>query len=205
MIEKVQVTLWDLFVYVLSGALAALIVCAHLVATNYLTLGAISIVLGCSPSALILEAAIILPLFGLIVEPLANYVDYRGRFVIRWALHRWSSELPGEREAEAIERPMSELIRTSYMSPELAQVVQPYDWCKDVLLQRGVPTPYMAFLAKFGFYRNIAFLSYANALILLVLYPISGFTLTVALVSFVLGAAFSCRSHRFYHHLTRAV
>jgi len=198
--KQIKFSLWDAFSYYVAGWVVLVSLGLHIYGANTdvkLQLDAVDgMVLGL--------ALFLLPLiFGLFVEPLANLsekllgpllsslVQRVARFFSR------GNQVPTARSLrELAEETIPEEIRSSISS---------YHWCKNYLDQQGVVTNYMTFLAKFGFYRNIAFVFAANALSIPMVHGRCPAQLGLAVALLLLACVFGWRSSVFYGHMGQAI
>ena len=137
---------------------------------------------------------------GLLLEPIANLSEK----LITGKLRKWRKFRSTESEAEnysgmknLIEKELDPSIKDSGMNT--------YHLCKDFILQEDLPIPFMSFLSKFGFYRNVAFLFYANAVVTPFVYRCNRISFIFAPLCLILGWFFENRSIDFYGHMTSLV
>jgi hypothetical protein len=205
MIEKIRISLWDLFAYFLSGVLVLFSGVAHFVALAKIRWGDLVSIEKVPTPVLFFVAFVGPPLVGMLAEPVANIIDDG----VEW-LHRRIMRLLGrqreiDERLEKLHKDLGDVIRREHMPATLAHIIDPYQWCKDYLVQYDKPTPYMAFLGKFGFYRNAAVITVANAVILPLVYGLTIRTSLTALGLLILSLFLYVRSLRFSEHLVRAI
>jgi hypothetical protein len=161
MIEKVRVSLWDIFTFFMTGLLASLAAAAFAVYAGPMTAMELLSGLAKVPASITLVAVpLAFTLFGMLIEPLANYVD---RYVFKYALSWATTPRPGARKTE--EDLLKQEIRARYLGELGAKVENPYQLCKDYVEYKQLSTSFMVFLARYGFYRNCAFISIASGVV----------------------------------------
>ena len=203
MYKQIKISLWDAFSYYISGCAFLLSLWLQIWGSGlHLHLGGNDI-----PVAIIGVAGVLLPLIvGLLFEPVANKY---GDVVISLAeqladlcrkftpFYRNSN---GGETGDALES-----LAKGTMPDDLRNIIDPYHWCKDYLVQAGLDTPYITFLSKFGFYRNMGFLFEINAI---AVWAVHGFYFESNLIAsslIFLCAFYVWRSNKFYKHTSRAV
>lgn len=201
MIEKVRVSLWDIFTFFMTGLLASLAAAALVVYGGPLTTVELFSVLSKVPASITLVAApLAFTLFGMLIEPIANYVD---RYIFKHALGWATTPKVGARKAE--EDLLKQEIRARYLGELGAKVENPYQLCKDYVEYKQLSTSFMVFLARYGFYRNCAFISIAVGV------TAAGLSATacgmiMSLVSSILAViVFRRRAEEFYSYQAPAI
>ena len=91
------------------------------------------------------------------------------------------------------------------MKSNISEVVNPYEWCKDYLYQKELNTPYTTFLAMYGLYRNAAFLFYANAIAILILYQFTATSGIFAAIFVLFAIILGNRCRIFYNLIAKAI
>jgi len=110
MIERIRISLWDVFSFFLTGFLAAAAIVVLVVAYGPLSPRELADALVQVPAAVVIVAApLALTLFGLVIEPFANYFD---RFVMK-ALFGWLIRPKAKHSDE--EEILAEEIKTNYL------------------------------------------------------------------------------------------
>ena len=193
-IEKINLNAWDLFVTYLSGITFIILVFIHLLVKEIITLQDLTTIINLSFGIQIVIGIPLIFIIGLIFDAcsivlISPFFDHN---------------LKVQKENEH-DKKVNEIIKRKYMPKNLHDLVEPYFWANYTLSQKEVSTPYMVFLSKFGFYRNLCSLSCLNAIAVLVLYRISLITLVVVVSSLIISYAFMKRSNKFYQHCSKAV
>jgi len=202
--SQIKLSLWDAFSYYLSGCALLLCAAVHIAGSNV----EFRITWDKVPATLLGLCVFVLPLLaGLLLEPLANGVGdllLLALRAVRQGLEKWTGGRIQSSKSQQCRRTVQQLAEES-MPDRVVGVVSSYHWCKDYLLQEGVATPYMAFLGKFGFYRNMSLLFVGNCVAVLLLYGwhLRGFLLMFFLL--LLSGVFAWRSAKFYEHMGKAV
>jgi len=160
MVEKIRVSLWDIFTFFATGLLAALVALALLIYRGGLGLKDVVQVAVTVPATIALVAVpIILTLIGMLIEPLANYFD---RYLMRHVLKVTARRLLVATFEESI---LKDEIRKSYLGSLSGKLDNPFHLCKDYVEYKQLSTTFMVFLARFGFYRNCAFIFIAAGVV----------------------------------------
>jgi hypothetical protein len=198
MTEPLKLSLWDAFAFFLSGWAVCVSAYIHVAILNpdiieYL----------CKlPSTALGFAVFLVPLIaGLLFEPIGNklgdFVLWIGLLLssLRTKLCKCIKPTTTRQSSPLVERAKNSI------PPEFSATVNPYHWAKDYLFQEKIETPYMAFLSKFGFYRNVGGLLLLNAILIPCLH---GFETAEKILFFSLlplAVLYFVRSQRFYRHM----
>jgi len=155
MIEKIRISLWDVFTFFLTGLLAAttfLFLMIFSGGTSFREVAAISLK---SPSWMVLVVGpVMLTLGGMLLEPVANYAD---RYVLKYVLG-WATRVnsPGLKREEGI---LEREIKNNYLGRIGGEIDNPYHICKDYVEHKQLSSTFMVFLSRYGFYRNCSFIT----------------------------------------------
>ena len=200
MVEKIRVSLWDIFSFFLTGLLACAIGAVFVAVLDALLFSKLIDRLVSIPSAVVILAApLILTLVGMIIEPFANYFD---RFVLTWAFS-WVSKPKEKHSAE--EKILKEEIRSKYLGSLNGRIENPYAICKEYVETKQLSTTFMVYLSRYGFYRNCAFLSIVSGIAAIFYVPTFCHGLVVVLFGFIAAAVFKRRSEDFYSFMAPSV
>jgi hypothetical protein len=200
MIERIRVSLWDIFSFFLTGFLAAVVIMVVVILYGPLTPKELAEALLQVPAALVIVAApLALTLFGLVIEPFANYFD---RFVMK-PLFGWLIKPKAKHTDE--EELLAEEIKANYLGSLCGKIPNPYAICKEYVETKQLSTTFMVFLSRYGFYRNCAFISVASGVAIAVLSRslLAGVVAVVA--SVVVAIVFKRRAEDFYSYMAPAV
>lgn len=155
MVEKIRVSLWDIFTFFLTGLLATVLLGLFLTSYGMTDFSAISRAASEIPVAITVVAApLVLTLLGMLIEPFANYLD---KYVLRYLLG-WAS-IPKQKHS-AEEELLRKEICSKYLGSLNGQIKHPYAICKEYVETKQLSTTFMVFLSRYGFYRNCAFLAF---------------------------------------------
>jgi len=198
MTQNLKLSLWDAFVFFLSGWAIMACVSAHLWACDF----AVREWLTAIPPAALGVSALIVPLItGLLFEPVANRV----MAFISYAISKCAGMCCAAKStAESGSNPIVQAVKDD-IPADISDFVVPYHWAKDYLSQETVETPYMAFLSKFGFYRNLGVLSLLNVLLIPCLYDVEKPHKIILSILVLATFLYLWRSHTFYNHLGDAM
>lgn len=164
MVEKIRVSLWDIFSFFLTGLLATLVLVAFFVANGDVRLRYIFGVISAFPASITLVGApLTLTLFGMVIEPFANYFDS----LISKLNLGWVSR-PKDKHSEE-EMILKEEIRSKYLGSLNGRLSNPFPMCKEYVETKQLSTTFMVYLSRYGFYRNCAFISVVSGITSLIL------------------------------------
>lgn len=194
MIEKIRIELWDIFVYFVTGIL--ILINLYFIDSK-LILNSTKILFGIQfPSFILTVVLITIPvILGFLFEPFANIYEKVFR-KCKWfnSIRDWQDSINKQQD----------VIKSRIADLEVDDNI--YHYCKNYISQKGIYTPSMAFLSKFGFYRNIAFLFFVNSIYLIRYFCTISWLFSIAiLLSFLLSQFYLKRSFDFYCHLTQTV
>lgn len=160
MIEKVRVSLWDVFNFFMTGVVACVAAAIVVSCANPDGWGAIvSGVLRLPASFVLISSPILLALAGMLIEPVANYVD---RYVFKY-IFGWAAKLKPNASQE--ENVLGDLIRERYLGSLGSFLENPFHFCKDYVEYKQLSSTFMIFLSRYGFYRNCAFISLVTGIL----------------------------------------
>jgi hypothetical protein len=201
MIEKVRVSLWDIFTFFMTGLLVSSTAAVFVVSAALLTTAELLSGLSTVPASITLVTAPLgFTLIGMLIEPVANYFD---RYFLKYALG-WATT-PNSRARNAEENLLREEIRARYLGHLGAKIDNPYQFCKDYVEYKQLSTTFMVFLARYGFYRNCAFTSisvgFAAALVSTTAFGV----ISALIISLIAAIIFRRRAEEFYSYLAPAV
>jgi hypothetical protein len=200
MVEKIRVSLWDIFSFFLTGLLLALVITFFLTAHDVLSANALLDGLSKFPPAItIIIAPLTFTLFGMLIEPFANYFD---KYVLK-RTHRWTSK-PKEKHTREEDILINE-IRTNYMGSLNGKIENPYAICKEYVETKQLSTTFMVYLSRYGFYRNCAFISVASGICAQFL-PITWWgRILILIFSLIAAGVFKRRAEDFYSYMAPTV
>ncbi len=201
MIKGFELSLWELFVYLTTSIFAILLISVHLFLAGEIDLSTLKILKDLPSPLLVISIPFLLLLIGLIIEPFANFFEKQVFKPIRKRL-----KLKTNKDASDESSLLKSYIEERYLDLGLKETrVETYHICKDYLVQNQIPTPYMAFLSKFGFYRNMSFLCYLSMFLNPLLYNFSCISFLVSLCFGLTGFLFERRSIVFYGHMSATI
>jgi len=198
-IEKIRISLWDIFSFFLTGLV---IVSWFLALESWLgdlQIKEIAKFLSTVPASVSLFLApLALTALGMIFEPISNYFD---RLINSFWFKVFQKKEKHKKEEEALKN----IIIDNYLGALKGKISNPYHICKEYLETNELSTTFMVFLSRYGFYRNIAFLMILSIIAVL---AIKGFTLVSSLSAalfFVLYIVMKLRAEEFYTYLAPTV
>lgn len=200
MIEKIRVSLWDIFSFFLTGMLVVAVFIALGTTFDWMRTDALIAKLLVLPvSLLVIGGSLFFTMLGMLLEPLANYSD---TFMVGPVYSLFFSKKKKHiQEQEILERHISE----NYMGSLNGVIRNPYGICKEYVETKQLSTTFMVYLSRYGFYRNCSFIALVVAIVLF-------FNLSNWCGKFF-GCAFACffvllfkrRSEDFYSLMAPAV
>jgi len=193
MVENMKLGIWDYFVYLMTGVALFLIIAAHCMLGNALTIEQIMEV----PAAVLVTSLVMaFLLLGMLIEPMANLLFK----LVASKPNTWRDKLgfkQWDRSIEGMEKEARILVPESMQSATFA-------FAKNWVLINGNSSEFQAFLSKYGFYRSIAFVFAVNAIACLVFHwlwqGVSG-----CVVSALLCVLYSYRASVFYRHMSVSI
>lgn len=200
MVEKIRVSLWDIFSFFLTGLLTFLLLLVVAYVYGLLSPADALSKLAEFPTALsLLAGPLVFTLAGMIVEPFANYFDkYVLNYILGWAAKK------KEKHSEEEEILKSE-IKARYLGSLNGKIENPYSICKEYVETKQLSTTFMVYLSRYGFYRNCAFLAIVfGAMVAPKAENYCVFGLIVA-ASYLSAAIMKRRSEDFYSFMAPAV
>lgn len=200
MIEKVRVSLWDIFSFFLSGMLfAAVAICIGFAFWPNHTEILVNPALTAAPSLQIIGGTLLFTMIGMLVEPLANYFDS----IVTERLFFWAARPKRKHRDE--EEALKNHISSRYMGSLNGLIENPYGICKEYVETKQLSTTFMVYLSRYGFYRNCAFVTFLSLIVLL--WQLNGCIprIIAMLTCLTLIAAFKRRSADFYSLMAPSV
>lgn len=157
MIDKIRVSLWDIFSFLLTGLLAITVALIFTIALGHATYQELLSALKAVPAALLLSVGpLVCILIGMLVEPIANNVD-------KLLLRHLDSFLWKRKDSdESEEDTLKEEIRSKYLGGLNNRIDTPFQICKEYVETKELSTTFMVYLSRYGFYRNCTFLAISS-------------------------------------------
>lgn len=200
MIEKIKISLWDIFTFFMTGVFFTICAFLFLRVTNRFpeSIGLFDSLIKLPATYIVVVMPVVLILFGLLIEPLANFFDrYAGNYVFFWL----KSENLKRKDNENI---MREYIKESCLGNLSKRIENPFGLCKEYVETKQLSTTFMVFLARFGFYRNCSFIIlFAGFLYFIDTYDCAAFIWLV--VCYFVSSLFKKRADEFYSYQATAV
>ncbi|MBN2279620.1 MAG: hypothetical protein JXQ65_03485 [Candidatus Marinimicrobia bacterium] len=195
MIEKIKIELWDIFVYLITGV----IVLINILLFSWK--GIIDFIHSIDFQYVIKLNSFFTTIFflfsifsmGLIIEPLANlYEKLFKKFCFFKGLETWRNSIENNYAG------IKEFI-------PLENKKFHYQYCKTYLIQNNIKTEFMAFLSKFGLYRNISFLCFVNGIIILFIKKFDLTSIFISILLIIFSQFYLYRSQKYYCHMTNSI
>lgn len=204
MVEKIRLSLWDIFSFFLTGFLATTVALVFFISFGVYPLEQFLGDLKHYPVAITLVAApLAFTLMGMLIEPIANYVD---REAVDKIYRFFGPSLGFKiRRCSAETELLAEEIRMKYLGSLNGRIDNPYHLCKEYVETKQLSTTFMVFLSRYGFYRNCAFIALASTIPLVLLLQRSWATLLGVIALLFAALIFKARSKEFYSYMAPAV
>ncbi|MCM2286836.1 MAG: hypothetical protein NDI81_18790 [Desulfobacula sp.] len=197
MIEKIRISLWDLLTFFMSGFLFTLVIGFHM----YFLIGFPGLSPFEIPAPFILFVfPITFTLIGMLLEPISNLCD-RAILGPIWKVINPKSQKLNKEEAESLEKTIKDILYNEHK----IKVDSIYHFCKDYIEQKQANTNFMVFLARFGFYRNVAFICFFSAVGTPFVFSIGYIEWIIVTGWLFLLFLFKKRSNEFYSYLAPTV
>jgi hypothetical protein len=201
MIEKVRVSLWDIFTFFMTGLLAGLVTLAFLICGGANDISQVATLISTvPPSVALIAAPLVMTLAGMLIEPIANYAD---RYFLKYVLGWITTPKGGPVAAE--EKLLESEIKEKYLGDLGERISRPYQICKDYVEYKQLSTTFMVFLARYGFYRNCSFIALVSGVAAVHSSSDLAGGFSIGLVCFLLAIIFRRRAEEFYSYQPGAI
>jgi hypothetical protein len=198
--EKVRLTLWDIFTFFFVGThIGVCVVIVTCLRMPHALLEALPQLVGGSSILTTVGAGAIAILAGMLVEPLANYFD-------RYVLNQLPGKLRVKRTGLNDDDKAARAFAVAHvLKPLQLDLNDPFQALKDYAERQQIAPTVMVFLSRFGFYRSVAFVTFTSSVVLCVSAP----TLREGLIELFGGAmilfVLKARADEFYSYIAPAV
>ncbi len=147
---------------------------------------------------IIVVAPILLTLFGLLFEPIANYFErYLGNILFFWLKN-------GQNKVYADADVMKDHIKSNAIGDLCGKIKNPFPLCKEYVETKQLSTTFMVFLARYGFYRNCCLIIFVSGAYYFA--ASNGFSAWIVLIStYFFSAILKKRADEFYSYQAPAV
>lgn len=200
MIEKIRISLWDIFTFFMTGVFFVissvffLRVTKRLSDFNELLYDLIKL----PTTFIIIVIPIVLILLELFIEPLANFFDrYLSKYIFFW--------LRTDNSKRKInEDIMKEYIIENCLGDLNKRIENPFFLCKEYVETKQLSTTFMVFLARYGFYRNCSFIVISTGfLYFLDIHNYAAFLWLI--IGYLAGALLKKRADEFYSYQANTI
>lgn len=200
MFEKIRISLWDIFTFFMTGVFFIISSLLFLRVTKRLPELKVFFddLIKLLATYIVVVIPIVLILFGLLIEPLANFFDrYLGKYLFFWL------------KVDSSKRKNNEKIMEGYIKEnclgDLNKCIEnPFGLCKEYVETKQLSTTFMVFLARYGFYRNCSFITiFTGFFYFMDIYDCAAFIWLV--VSYLAAALLKKRADEFYSYQATAV
>lgn len=197
MIEKIRISLWDIFTFYLSGFLVALLVTGHSLVFKLIAFADVkNFIIGLSVTTSLFVIPFGLTLVGLLLEPVSNYFD-------KYILHPlWVKAIPEKDKHKPEEELLKKEIRENYLGKINGKINNPYHICKEYVETKQLSTTFMVFLSRYGFYRNISFLFFVSGVTDLFISSSWKVGFAIMIIWLILAWTAKKRAQDFYSYLS---
>ncbi|MFP1985088.1 hypothetical protein ACLEE6_12030 [Lonsdalea quercina] len=200
MIEKIKISLWDIFTFFMTGVFFGICSLSFLRVTDRLpeSKELFDSLIRLPATYIVVVIPIVLILFGILLEPLANYFDrYAGKYIFFWLKLDKSKRKKNETIMEVY-------IKKNCLGDLSGRIDDPFFLCKEYVETKQLSTTFMVFLARFGFYRNCSFIAFFTGF-LYFLDVYDGAAFVWSIVGYFVSALLKKRSDEFYSYQAGAV
>lgn len=200
MVEKIRLTLWDIFIFFLTGFLIAVILISSLLLLGIYEFNAfVNLIKELPSSILLVLAPLLFTLIGMLIEPIANYFD---KYILKYLLWWVDKQTDLNSEEEKI---LENEIKNKYLGSLNGKIDRPFSICKEYVETKQLSTTFMIFLSRYGFYRNLSFITFTTGLALAIHISDKINSSIVMIVAYFLAAVFKKRSADFYSYMAPAI
>ena len=135
MIEKIRISLWDIFTFYFSGFLVTALVTGHTLVFKLIALADVKVFLsGLSVTTSLFVIPFGLTLVGLLLEPVANYFD-------EYILHPlWVKVITEKDKHKTEEKMLAKEIRENFLGKLNGKIENPYPICKEYVETKQLST-----------------------------------------------------------------
>ena len=200
MIEKIRISLWDIFTFSFSGFLVAALVTGHTLVFKIITLADVKdFLIGLPVTTSLFVIPFGLTLVGLLLEPVANYFD-------KYILHPlWVKAIAEKDKHKTEEKVLEKEIRENFLGKLNGKIENPYPICKEYVETKQLSTTFMVFLSRYGFYRNVSFLFFVSGVTDLFISSSWGIGVGILIIWWILAWTAKKRAQDFYSYLAPTV
>lgn len=200
MVEKIRLTLWDIFSFFLTGFLIACIFSISLIALENYSFHAYLVFIKELPSSILLVVApLLFTLIGMLVEPMANYFD---KYILKYLLW-WVEKQKDKQSVEEVI--LKEEIKKSHLGSLNGKIDNPFSPCKEYVETKQLSTTFMVFLSRYGFYRNCAFITIMTGLVLAIYIYEPFISFSILVITYFISAIFKKRLLDFYSYMAPTI
>lgn len=197
MIERIRISLWDVFAFFTSGCFAAICFAAFLFMQGSITDERIELASKLPTALVLVVTPIIMMISGMLIEPLANSCE---RFILGPVIGLIFSPFNKNKDDVETESGRLEKLIEEQLQVNLGDE-SPYHYCKDYLIMNGLADQFNVFLSRFGFYRNASFICLILGCASFSLFSCSLESCITPIISWPLALIYRKRSNDFFSYL----
>jgi hypothetical protein len=199
-LEKIRISLWDIFSFFLTGFLAIAIAAVFAIASGDISAGSlIAQINGLNAPIMLVAIPLAFTLFGMLIEPFANYADQTILAPV------WKRVIPRKEKHRGEEELLAKEISAKYLGSLSGRILSPYAICKEYVETKQLSTTFMVYLSRYGFYRNCVFLALVSAIASLVVFRFWWEGCVSAAFAVLSAFIFKRRAEDFYSYMAPAV
>ena len=147
MIEKIRISLWDIFTFFMTGVFFVIIILGFITINNQLPQKEVifDFLIKLPATYILVVMPIILILLGLLIEPIANFFErYIGKYLFFWIKIN-------EDKRKIDKETMEKYIKENSFGDLNNKIENPFMICKEYVETKQLSTTFMVFLSRYGF------------------------------------------------------
>lgn len=200
MLEKIRISLWDIFSFFLTGFLAIAIATLFEIASGDIYANWLfAQINGLNAPVMLVAAPLAFTLLGMLIEPFANYADKTILAPV------WKRLIPRKDKHRGEEELLAKEISAKYLGSLSGHIHSPYAICKEYVETKQLSTTFMVYLSRYGFYRNCVFVALVSAITSLVVFRFWWEGCVSASFALLCSFIFKRRAEDFYSYMAPAV
>ncbi|WP_337239161.1 hypothetical protein [Proteus faecis] len=201
MIEKIRISLWDIFTFFMTGVFFVIIILGFITINNQLPQKEVifDFLIKLPATYILVVMPIILILLGLLIEPIANFFErYIGKYLFFWIKIN-------EDKRKIDKETMEKYIKENGFGDLNNKIENPFMICKEYVETKQLSTTFMVFLSRYGFYRNCSFIILLFGVVCFLTSSFSCISFLGLIVSYLSSGLLKKRADEFYSYQATTV
>ncbi|AWR58724.1 hypothetical protein ACS7D5_16330 [Proteus mirabilis] len=201
MIEKIRISLWDIFTFFMTGVFFVIIILGFITINNQLPQKEVifDFLIKLPATYILVVMPIILILLGLLIEPIANFFErYIGKYLFFWIKIN-------EDKRKIDKETMEKYIKENSFGDLNNKIENPFMICKEYVETKQLSTTFMVFLSRYGFYRNCSFIILLFGVVCFLTSSFSCISFLGLIVSYLSSGLLKKRADEFYSYQATTV